>query len=144
MAIASRGSWLSYKSMTYGFTVKHPVDWPAAESPSGGWAVAFSDRDGSKFQISWRALAKGTKLSTITDEVWKTMHDSGYTVVDSKPGWISRQPAQILTVDGPQRHGVVGLVVSATVRYRVELWTRPGADDMDAELFSNFIATFTF
>jgi hypothetical protein len=72
------------------------------------------------------------------------MHDSGYTVVNSKPGWIARQPAQILTVDGPQRYGVVGLVVAGTIRYRVELWTRPGADEMDAELFSNFIATFTF
>ena len=143
MAIASQSSWLAYPSASYGFSIKHPTDWTVTENPSAGWVVAFTDVDGSKFQVSWRAISKGTTLATVTDEVWKTMHDSGYTVVDSVPRPISRQLGQILTVDGPQRHGVVGLMLTPTARYRVELWTNPGADEMDATLFAAFLATLT-
>lgn len=105
--------------------------------------VAFTAAGGSKFQVSWRAISKGTTLSTVTDEVWKTMHDSGYTVVNSVARTIAGKLGQVLTVDGPQRHGVVGLVLTPTARYRVELWTNPGAGEIEATLFSAFISTLT-
>jgi hypothetical protein len=146
MAIASQTSWIRYQSKTYKFSIKHPTDWTAPVTPIPGWD-SFFDRDGSNLVVTWRAVTKGTTLATVTDEVWKTMNSSGYTVVSKEAGTIVGQPAQVLTVDGnattgQKRHGTVGILVTATGRYRIELWTRPGADAEDITLFNMFVLTF--
>ena len=146
MAIASVSSWVRYVSRTYKFSIKHPTDWTAPTTPIPGWD-SFFDRDGSNLVVTWRAVTKGTTLTTVTNEVWKAMNDSGNTVVGKQTGSIAGQPAQILMVDGKAttgqpRHGTVGLLVTATGRYRIELWTRPGADAEDVTLFNAFVGTF--
>ena len=146
MAIAAQSSWIRYASTRYKFSIKHPTDWIVSQIQHPGWD-SFLDRDGSNLVVTWRAIPKGTNPATITDEVWKVMHDNGYTVVGSKPGKITGRVAQILTVDGTasagqQRHGTVGILVTPTGRYRIELWTRPGTDAENAALFNAFIGTF--
>jgi hypothetical protein len=147
MAIASVPSWVAYTSTTYKFSIKHPTDWTPPVTPIPGWG-SFFDRDGSNLVVTWRAITKGTTLTTITNEVWKAMNDSGYTVVGKQTGSIAGRPAQILMVDGKAttgqpRHGTVGILVTATGRYRIELWTRPGADAEDVTLFNAFAGTLS-
>jgi hypothetical protein len=55
--------------------------------------------------------------------------------------------ARILTADGSDaaghlRHGIIGIAATATGRYRVELWSRPGTEDADMTLFNTFIFAF--
>jgi hypothetical protein len=147
MAIASRSSWVLYKSAAYKFAVAHPADWSVSETQVSGWAI-ISSRDGTPLQVTWRPVTSGTTLDTVSNELWKTMHDLGYTVVDSKTATVSGRQARILTVDGPAnaakpRHGLIALVVTTTGRYRIELWTIPGGDAAAAILFDDFLATFT-
>lgn len=147
MAIASRSSWITFKSATFKFIVAHPADWTVSETQVPGWAI-ISSRDSTPLQITWRAITSGTTLDTVSAELWKTMHDLGYTVVDTKPATVSGRQASILTVDGPAsaakpRHGLVALVVTTTGRYRIELWTSPGGDAAAAILFNEFLGTFT-
>ena len=57
------------------------------------------------------------------------------------------EPARIMTVDGVSslghaRHGIIGILVTATGRYRVELWTRPGSELDDVKLFNTLLSTF--
>ena len=147
MAIASRSSWILYKSTTYKFTVAYPTDWAVSETQVPGWAI-ISSRDSTPLQITWRAVSSGTTLDTVSAELWKTMHDLGYTIVDTKPATVSGRQARVLTVDGPTsaakpRHGLIALVVTSSGRYRIELWTIPGGDASAATLFNDFLGTFT-
>lgn len=144
MAIASRTSWVSYTSKTYKFTVKHPVDWTPSETMYPGWATFF-DAQKSCVAVTWHAVTKGTKLTTVTDELWKTMHDTGYTVVSKAPGTIEGLPATILVVNGTPygqpRHGVVGVFIVGAGRYRIELWSGQASYEDDLTLFNTFAAS---
>jgi hypothetical protein len=147
MAIATKSSWVVYKSTTYKFSVFHPTDWTVSETQVPGWAIIKSP-DSTPLQITWRAVPSGTTLDTVTAELWKTMHDTGYTVVQTQPATVAGLQANLLTVDGPAtaakpRHGVIALIVTTTGRYRIELWTSPGGDAAAAILFDDFLATFT-
>ncbi|HEX7491263.1 MAG TPA: hypothetical protein VF337_06135 [Candidatus Limnocylindrales bacterium] len=145
-ALESRPTWLTYASSTYHFRINYPKGWYASENQIQGWAV-ISGWDDSNVSITWRTIPTGTTLSNISDEVWKAMHDNNFTVIDSDPGVIFGLPARIMTVDGVSslghaRHGIVGIVVTATGRYRVELWTRPGSEQNDVTLFNSLLWTF--
>lgn len=145
-AIASQSSWVLYKSKTYHFSILHPPDWAVSETVAPGWAV-ISGWDDSNVSITWRTIPRGTTLAQVTDEVWKAMHDAGFTVDASVPGIIAGLPAQMLTlngmtVTGHARHGIIGIVTTATARYRLELWTRPGSEADDATLYNAFLWTF--
>jgi hypothetical protein len=145
-ALASRDSWASYSSINYRFRIKYPTDWHPSEDQIQGWTV-ISGWDDSNVSVTWRPIPTGTTLSDITDEVWKAMHENGFTVIANDPGAIAGLPARILTVDGTTslghpRHGVIGIVVTATGRYRVELWSRPGSEVNDVKLFNAFLWTF--
>jgi hypothetical protein len=145
-ALESRPTWIAYSSSTYHFRIKYPTGWYASESQIQGWAV-ISGWDDSNASVTWRPIPRGTTLSDITDEVWKAMHDNTFTVIASDPGVIFGLPARILTVDGVSslghaRHGIVGIVVTATGRYRVELWTRPGSELDDVKLYNSFLSAF--
>jgi hypothetical protein len=147
MAIATKSSWIVYNSTTYKFSVSHPADWTVSETQVPGWAIIKSP-DSTPLQITWRAVPSGTTLDTVTAELWKTMHDTGYTVVQSQPSTVAGRQASLLTVDGPAtsakpRHGVIALVVTTSGRYRIELWTGPGGDAAAAILFDDFLSTFT-
>ena len=147
MAIASRSSWILYKSTAFKFVVAHPADWTVSETQAPGWAI-ISSRDNTPLQITWRAVSTGTTLTTVAAELWKTMHDTGYTVVDSGPTTLAGRQAEILTVDGPStsakpRHGLIAVMVTTSGRYRIELWTSPGGDAAAAVLFNDFLETFT-
>jgi hypothetical protein len=147
MAIASRSSWILYNSKAFKFIVAHPADWTVSETQAPGWAI-ISSRDNTPLQITWRAVSAGTTLTTVTAELWKTMHDTGYTVVDSGPATVAGRQAEILTVDGPAtsakpRHGLIAVMVTTSGRYRIELWTSPGGDAAAAILFNDFLETFT-
>lgn len=138
-ALQSRPSWPAYSSSAYHFRINYPKGWYASENQIQGWAV-ISGWDDSNMAITWRPIPQGTTLGDLTDEVWKAMHDSGFTVVMSEPGVICGLPARILTADGTTsigqtRHGIIGIVATATGRYRVELWTRPGTEQDDVTLF---------
>jgi hypothetical protein len=146
-ALQSRPTWLTYSSVTYHFRINYPRGWYPSENQIQGWAV-ISGWDDSNVSVTWRAIPRGTTLGDVTDEVWKAMHDNGFTVVASQPGVILGLPARILDVDGTTslghaRHGIVGIVVTLTGRYRVELWTRPGSEQDDVTLFNSFLWTFT-
>jgi hypothetical protein len=145
-ALQSRPTWVGYSSSTYHFTIKYPTGWYPSENQIQGWAV-ISGWDDSNVSVTWRSIPKGTTLSDITDEVWKAMHDNNFTVTASDPGVIVGLPARIMTVDGVSslghaRHGIIGILVTATGRYRVELWTRPGSELNDVKLFNTFLSTF--
>jgi uncharacterized membrane protein YeaQ/YmgE (transglycosylase-associated protein family) len=119
----------------------------ASEAQTQGWTI-FSGWDDSNFSVTWRPIPQGTGLGEITDEVWKTMHDSGFTVVTNEPGTIAGLPARILTADGSTstghlRHGIIGIVATATGRYRVELWSRPGTESEDITLYNTFLFAFS-
>ena len=146
-AIASRLSWVPYTSSTFRFTCEIPEVWTASETQTQGWAI-FWGWDGSDIAITWRATPPGTTLNQITDEVWKSFHDSGFVLPTSEEGTIAGMPARILTANGSDaaghpRHGVIGVAATATGRYRVELWSRPGTEDADMTLFNTFIFAFT-
>lgn len=145
-AMDTLASWVTYKSATYRFTIKYPADWQASETQTPGWAV-FSGWDESNVSVTWRTVAQGTTLGEITDEVWKVMHDNGFTVDADDPGTIAGLPARILiangtTSTGHARHGIIGIVVTATGRYRVELWSRPGSETGDMALYNILVSTF--
>jgi hypothetical protein len=145
-AIGSRDRWVPYLSVNYHFKIKYPADWKASEDQIQGWTV-ISGWDDSNISITWRSIPAGTTLGDITDEVWKAMHDNGFTVIGSAAGTIVGLPARILTVDGTNslrhaRHGIVGIVVTPTGRYRVELWSRPGSEARVVELYGALVATF--
>ena len=145
-ALSSPWSWVSYTSRTYRFTIKHPIDWTASETQTQGWAI-FSGWDDSNLSVTWRPISRATSLNDITAEVSKTMLDAGYTIGASETGTIAGQAAQILTLDGTSspghpRHGIIGIVATASGRYRVELWSRPGSDGNDRTLFDTFASTF--
>ena len=145
-AIASRLSWVSYSSATFRFSCQIPADWTASETQTPGWAI-FWGWDDSDIAITWRPIPAGTTLSQITDEVWKSMHDNGFVVATDEPGTIAGMEARILTADGSDaaghlRHGIIGIAATATGRYRVELWSRPGTEDADMTLFNTFIFAF--
>lgn len=145
-ALASRASWVGYTSRTYRFVIEHPADWPASETETPGWAI-FTGWDESDIAITWRAIPLETSLQAVTDEVRTAMYDSGFAVEDGASGLIAGLPARILVLDGKspsgeERHGIVGVVVTATGRYRVELWSRPGTDAADMKLFDALTATF--
>jgi hypothetical protein len=145
-ALQSRPTWLTYSSSTYHFRIEYPKGWYPSENQIQGWAVV-SGWDDSNISVTWRSIPRGTTLGDITDEVWKAMHDNGFTVVASEPGVVIGLPARILYVDGATslghaRHGIVGIVVTPTGRYRVELWTRPGSEQDDVTLFNSFLWTF--
>jgi hypothetical protein len=146
MAIASQSSWIGYTSKTYKFTIKHPTDWVVSETRNADWAMIF-DRENSYLAVTWRTIPRGTTLSAVTQEVWKKMTDTGYSVVSSTASMIDGLPAQILVVNGvaagQQRHGVVGIAANATGRYRIELWSRPGSEANDLTLFNAFAQTFS-
>jgi hypothetical protein len=145
MALATRSSWVPYASTKFKFSISHPASWVVSEAQSPGWAV-ISSRSNSDLEVTWRAVPAGTTLTTVTDELWKTMTNNGYTVVDSAPGAVAGLQARLLTVNGPatgkQRHGNVALIVTGTGRYRIELWTTPGGDAGATALFSALLATF--
>jgi hypothetical protein len=146
MALATRASWATYKSTTYRFRVSYPADWAVSETQTPGWAT-FSGWDGSNLSLTWRPIPKGTTLSVVTDEVWKAMHDNGFTVISSYEGTIAGLPARILVLDGTApsghaRHGLIGIVVTATGRYRVEVWSRPGTEAAEVTLFDTVVDTF--
>lgn len=145
-AIASQSSWILYRSTAYRFSILHPPDWGVSETQTPGWAI-ISGWDSSNLSVTWRTIPSGTTLSQVTDEVWKAMHDAGFTVDDSEPGMIAGLPARILTLNGTTaaghpRHGIIGIVVTATGRYRLELWTRPGSEAADVTLYDAFLWTF--
>ena len=146
MALATEDSWVAYTSQTYKFTIAHPASWTPSEVRAPGWAL-MSSPSGSDLEVTWRVIPHGTTLVTITDELWKTMHNNGYVVVGSVAETINSLQARLLTVDGPggagkQRHGNVALIVTSTGRYRIELWTNSGGDDAAAKLFKDLLATF--
>jgi hypothetical protein len=144
LALASKASWVAYASTTLRFSIAHPASWVTSETVAPGWAV-ISSGSNSDLEITWRSVPAKTTLSQILDEYWKTMHDSGYTVVGNTTGAVGKFPAKLLTVDGPAakpRHGNVALIVTTTGRYRIELWTVPGSDASAATLFSELLATF--
>jgi len=147
MAIASRSSWVVYKSTAYKFSVAHPADWTVSETQVPGWAI-ISSRDSTPLQITWRSVTAGTTLETVTDELWKTMDDTGYVVLDEATATVAGHQANVLSVEGPanatrQRYGLIALVVTSTGRYRIELWTSPGGDAATQILFDDFLASFT-
>lgn len=138
--------WTIYQSKTYRFVIEHPTDWPASETATPGWAI-FSGWDGSNISITWRAIPLGTTLGAVTEDVRAAMVGSGFAVDGGGQSLIAGLPARILVLDGKSssgeaRHGIVGVVVTATGRYRVELWSRPGTDAADAELYDSLISTF--
>lgn len=145
-ALASESTWVLYRSATYRFIIEHPIDWPVSETGTPGWAI-FSGWDGSNVSVTWRAIPLGTSLDAVTDEVRTAMYDGGFVVGGGDTGLIAGLPARILVLEGKSssgeaRHGIVGIVVTATGRYRVELWSRPGTDAADAKLYDALIATF--
>jgi hypothetical protein len=145
-AIDSQATWIAYRSATYRFTIKYPADWQVSETQTPGWAV-FSGWDESNVSVTWRLVPRDTALGEITDEVWKVMHDNGFTIDADNPGTIAGLPARILiangtTPTGHARHGIIGIVVTATGRYRVELWSRPGTEAGDMTLYNVFVSTF--
>jgi hypothetical protein len=123
----------------------HPRDWVVSETRSANWATVF-DRENTYLALTWRSIPAGTTLTAVTQEVRKTMTDTGYTVASSTAGTIGAIPAQIMIVDGSaagqKRHGVVGVAVNKTGRYRIELWTNPGSAADDLTLFNDFVLTF--
>ena len=145
-AIDSVASWAPYTSAAYRFTMKYPADWQVSETQTPGWAV-FSGWDESNVSVTWRLVPRGTALGEIKDEVWKVMHDNGFTVDADNPGTIAGLPARILiangtTPTGHARHGIIGIVVTATGRYRVELWSRPGTETGDMALYNILVSFF--
>jgi len=145
-ALASKTSWASYSSATYHFRIKYPAGWYANEDRQPGWATILG-WDESNINVTWRAIPSGTTLSDITAEVWNVWHADGFTIETMDPGVIAGLPARILTMDGTTptghpRHGIIGVFVTTTGRYRVELWSRPGSDYDDATLFKALIWTF--
>jgi hypothetical protein len=147
VAIESRLSWVPYASSTFRFAAEIPPDWAVSETQTPGWAVIWG-WDGSNIAVTWRPTPPGTTLGVVTDEVWKSFHDSGFVLPTNEPGTIAGLPARILTADGPDaaghlRHGIIGIVATDTGRYRVELWSRPGTEDDDWTLFNTFIFAFT-
>jgi hypothetical protein len=147
MAIATRDSWVTYTSQTYRFSIEHPTAWTVSEAQVPGWTL-ISSRDGSTLELTWRTVPAGTTLDVVTAELWKTMTNTGYTVVDSVPGTVAGRQARLLTVDGnsggKQRHGNIALIVTSTGRYRIELWTAPGGDAGSAKLFNLLMGTIVF
>jgi len=146
IALASRSSWATYTSKNYRFSINYPADWAPSENQIQGWTV-ISGWDDSNVSVTWRPIPIGTTLSDITDEVWKAMHDNGFTVIASDPGAIAGLPARILTADGNTslghpRHGIIGIVATPKGRYRIELWTRPGSEADDVKLFNALVWTF--
>jgi hypothetical protein len=122
------------------------VDWPVSETGTPGWAI-FSGWDGSNISVTWRTIPLGTSLDAVAQEVRTAMYDSGFVIEGGNAGLIAGLPARILVLDGKSasgeaRHGIVGIVVTATGRYRVELWSRPGTDAADGKLYDALIATF--
>lgn len=146
VAIQSRLAWVPYASSTFRFTAEIPPNWTFSETQTAGWAVIWG-WDGSNIAVTWRPTPPGTTLALVTDEVWKSFHDSGFVLPTNEPGTIAGLPARILTADGPDtaghpRHGIIGVVATETGRYRVELWSRPGTEDDDWTLFNTFLFAF--
>jgi hypothetical protein len=145
-AIASRLSWVPYSSATFRFSCQIPADWTGSETQTPDWAILWG-WDDSDIAVTWRPIPAGTTLAQITDEVWKSMHDNGFVVATDEPGTIAGMEARILTADGSDaaghlRHGIIGIAATATGRYRVELWSRPGTNDADMTLFNTFLFAF--
>ena len=145
-AFASRSAWIIYQSKTYKFVIERPADWPASETATPGWAI-FSGWDDSDIAVTWRTVPIGTTLDAVAEEVRTAMSDSGFATDGGGSSLIAGLPARILVLDGKSssgqaRHGIIGIVVTATGRYRVELWSRPGADVADAKLYDALIGTF--
>lgn len=145
-ALATRTTWATYSSATYHFRIKYPTTWYASEDRQPGWATILGS-DGSNINVTWRAISGGTTLSDITAEVWSVWHSDGFAIEAIDPGVIAGLPARILTMDGMSptghpRHGIIGVFVTTTGRYRVELWSRPGSDMDDAALFNALVWTF--
>jgi hypothetical protein len=145
-ALMTRASWANYTSTRYKFKVSYPAGWTVSETRNEGWVVIFGGDD-SNLSFTWRPVPRGTTLSVVTDEVWKALHDGGFAVVDRYQETIAGLPAQILVLEGAApsghaRHGIIGIVVTATGRYRVELWSRPGNDVVGLTLFKSVASTF--
>lgn len=145
-ALITRPSWATYTSTKYRLRVSYPADWTVSETRNEGWVVIFGPDD-SNLSLTWRSIPRGTTLDVVTDEVWKAMHDGGFTVVSRYGGIIAGLSARILVLDGTApsghaRHGIVGIVVTATGRYRIELWSRPGTEAAFVTLFNSVVYTF--
>jgi hypothetical protein len=142
----TRSSWATYTSTKYRLRVSYPADWTVSETRNEGYVVIFGWDDSNLF-LTWRPVPRGTTLDVVTDEVWKAMHDGGFAVVSRYAETIAGLPAQILVLDGTApsghaRHGIIGIVVTATGRYRIELWSRPGNEAADVTLFNSVVYTF--
>jgi hypothetical protein len=145
-ALASQASWAAYTSTDYKFTIGYPADWVVSESSPSGWAT-FRGSDDSNISVTWRAVPTESTLNQITGEVWQGLEDNGYTVESSHPTTIAGLPARVLTANGRStfghlRHGIVGVLVTAGGRYRVELWSNPGTEADDLTLFRDLVSTF--
>jgi hypothetical protein len=145
-ALATRASWATYTSARYKFRVSYPAGWTVSETRNEGWVVIYGSDD-SNLSLTWRPIPRGTTLSVVTDEVWKAMHDGGFAVVSRYGEMIAGLPAQILVLEGTApsghaRHGIIGIVVTATGRYRIELWSRPGNEATGVTLFNSVALTF--
>ena len=145
-ALTARASWTNYTSTKYRFRVSYPADWTVSETRNEGWVVIFGS-DNSNLSFTWRPIPRGTTLSVVTDEVWKAMHDGGFAVVSRYGEIVAGLPAQILVLEGTApsghaRHGMIGIVVTATGRYRIELWSRPGNEAAGVTLFNSVALTF--
>jgi hypothetical protein len=145
-ALATESSWVAYISTTYRFSIWHPTDWLASEASEPGWAT-FRGPDDSNVSVTWRTVAAGSTLGGITNEVWQALEANGYAVGASHPSTIAGLPGRVLTANGISplghaRHGLVGVLVTAGGRYRVELWSNPGTEADDLTLFRDFISTF--
>jgi hypothetical protein len=124
----------------------YPATWYASEDRQPGWATILGS-DGSNINVTWRGIPGGTTLSDITAEVWNVWHSDGFTIEAIDPGVIAGYPARILTMDGLSptghpRHGIIGVFVTTTGRYRLELWSRPGSEMDDVALFNALVWTF--
>jgi hypothetical protein len=147
-AIMTQGSWIPYRSTAYKFAVWYPADWVVSETQTPGWVI-FSGWDGSNLSTTWRAVTPGTTLNVVTNEVWAAMKDAGFIVDGYDGGTIEGLPSIVLTVDGrtttgQARHGIIGLVVTDTGRYRIEVWSRPGTEKEDVALYKAFARYFAF